>query len=500
MRTAVVVFFIMLAAALAWPTPWPTPAPAPSPAVQWYGNPGTSYALSVRPLGVTPDGDARAFVAIAFRDASGAPAKPRHGTDFDYAPSRGTDQWQTRLRFDGPGTIVSLRDEGPVTVRVRANRPAGLGTQSIAFDTRTWTMPRVVAGAVGPHLVRIGWFPRVTRGAVRIERVDAAGVRRGLATVAAPASTWTDDGVVPGTPLQYAVVRPGRGRTRVTVAVPPDVPRSDVAAVRGKGAWLAFSGDPLDPDGYRDLDPDLIAQTAKRAGLRYVELRLAYGAFDEVTPEAKATVDAVIDKLSESGIAVLGWTVPRAVSYEDLARNAAVAAYRTPRGTTLAGLAVDVERGDEFLGDGAPGFTALSTYLHELRRAVGRGVLLVATVEDPFLERLDARRFPYAAIARDADVLQPMTYWRMLGPWDSIEKARTAVAGSIAAVRRLAGRDLPINVGAQTTSLSKRGAPPGPELAAAIAEARAHGALGVTLYDWGGTWPAQWDAVAGEAW
>jgi len=268
----------------------------------------------------------------------------------------------------------------------------------------------------------------------------------------------------------------------------------------GKSAWLAFSGDPLDDASYAKLDVEQIVATATRAGLRSVELRLAYGAFDEITPASKATIDRLIDALVARHVAVIGWTVPRATAFDDLARNAAVAAYRTPNGTALTGLAVDLERGEEYLGDGPAGFTALGTYLGALRRAVGPRVLLVATVEDPFLEHLDATKFPYAAIARDADVLQPMTYWRMMGPWEGPEKARAAVGGSVALVRRLAEREVPIDVGAQTGVLGKRGAPPGDELAAAIDAGRRAGALGVTFYDWSGTGPEQWDAIARAAW
>jgi hypothetical protein len=295
-------------------------------------------------------------------------------------------------------------------------------------------------------------------------------------------------------------VRPQAGATAVRADVPPELPESSVEIVRGKSAWLAFSGDPLDDAAYAKLDVDGIVATAVKAGLRSVELRLAYGAFDEVTPDAKATIDRLIDGLVAHHVAVIGWTVPRAPSFEDLARNAEVAAYRTPSGSAITGLAVDLERGEEFLGDGPRGYAALRTYLGALRRAVGPRVLLVATIEDPYLEHLDGSKFPYAAIARDADVLQPMTYWRMLGPWDSVPKVQAAVAGSVALVRRLAARDVPIDVGAQTGVLSKRGAPPGDEVAAAVDASRRAGAIGITFYDWTGTGPEQWSAIAQAAW
>jgi hypothetical protein len=483
-------------AGFAWPTPLPTTAPAPQPTVLWNGAPAASFALSTEPLGVSPDGEARALVRVVLRDTQGNSTKLRRGADFDYAGDRGETQWQTRLRYGGPAAIVAVRDEGAVTVRVVANRPPGLGEQRIAFDTRAWRTPRVVAAAIGPHLVRVGWFPRVRAGVVRVYRVDARGRRALAAALRGPVSSWDDGAVQPARVARYAVALPGAGAAEVRAAVPPELPASGAALLRGKSAWLAFSGDPLDDESYAKLDPDRIVATAVRAGIRAVELRLAYGAFDEITPDAKATVDRLIDGLVTHGIAVIGWTVPRATSFEDLARNADVAAYRTPSGNAVSGLAVDLERGEEFLGSGARGYAALRTYLATLRRAVGPRVLLVATVEDPFLEKLDQTKFPYREIARDADVLQPMTYWRFLGPWEGVPKVQTAVTSSVGLLRSLAGRDIPVDVGAQTGVLGKRGAPPGDELAAAIEASRRAGALGVAFYDWNGTGPEQWEAIA----
>ncbi len=330
--------------------------------------------------------------------------------------------------------------------------------------------------------------------------MGADGRRRLVATAARGASSWDDATVQPGTTVDYVVARPGARPAAVRVVVPPALPVSGIDAVRGKGAWLAFSGDPLDEDSYAKLDVEGIVATAKAAGLRYVELRLAYGAFDEVTPAAKPTVDRLIDGLDGAGIAVVAWTVPRALAFEDLAQNVAAAGYRTPAGHRVAGLAVDVERGEEFLGAGPAGYAALRDYLRVLRAAVGPRVLLAANVEDPFLERLDGTKYPYAEIAAAADVLQPMTYWRMLGPWEGIEKTRQAVSGSFERLRALAGPRVPIALGAQTAPLSKRGAPPADEIRASIETSRRLGAIGVLFYDWSGTAPDQWEAIAGAPW
>ena len=484
----------------AWPTAMPTSVPAPQPTVLWQTAPASSFALDVQPLDVSPDGDARALVRVVLRDASGAIVRLRRGADFDFFSTPGGAQWQTRLRYGGPAAIVSVRDDGPVAVRVVANRPQELGTQSASFDTRTWRIARTVALAAGPHLVRVGWFPQVRAGVVRVYRIDARGARTPAATLRAPSSSWDDAAVVPGRVARYAVVRPNGAAAFVHANVPPPLGESTIDVIRGKSAWLAFSADPLDDGSYTKLDVDGIVETAARAGLRSIQLRLAYGAFDEVTPPVKATIDRLIDGLAAHRIAVIGWTVPRTVEFDDVARNVAVAAYRTPNGNGITGLAIDVERGEEFMGNGPRGYAALREFVGIVRRAAGQRVLLIATVEDPYLEHLDQSKFPYREIARDADVLQPMTYWRMLGPWDSVPKVQTAIAGSVALVRRLAERDVPIDVGAQTGVLSKRGAPPAGEVAAAIEASRQAGAIGVTFYDWTGTGPEQWDAIAKAGW
>ncbi len=194
---AAVVPFIV-AAAFGWPTPVPTTAPQPVPTVLWDGAAATSFELDVRPYDVSPDGEARALVRLRFRAGAGAPTRLRRGADFDYFPTRGAAQWQTRLRFGGPAALVALRDDGPAAVRVVANRPAGLAPRRAPFDTRGWPGPRVVAAAVGPHLVRVGWFPRVVHGAVRVERLDPRGRRVASVLLPGPVSSWDDPGVQPG--------------------------------------------------------------------------------------------------------------------------------------------------------------------------------------------------------------------------------------------------------------------------------------------------------------
>jgi len=195
----------------------------------------------------------------------------------------------------------------------------------------------------------------------------------------------------------------------MSVRVPPQGTRGSSAAVRGTGAWLAFSGSARDDDSYTRLDPDRIIDTAASVGLHYLMVRLTYGEFWQITPAAKPTIDRLIDRAAESHVALLAWTVPREASAEDVASNVAALTYRTAAGNGMRGLAVDLERSEEFLSSGRPGYAALEAHLWLVRAAVGPHALIVATVEDSYLEKLDNRVFPYRAIARSADVLQPMT-------------------------------------------------------------------------------------------
>ncbi|MBD5634723.1 MAG: hypothetical protein IAI49_09620, partial [Candidatus Eremiobacteraeota bacterium] len=211
--------------------------------------------------------------------------------------------------------------------------------------------------------------------------------------------------------------------------------------------------------------------------------------------------DALLDAAAPAGIAIFAWTVPRSTAFEDLATAVAATRFQTARGHTFAGLAVDLERGSEFLGDGPDGYAALTDYLPRLRAALGGAYPIVATVEDPYLEHLDERDFPYAEIAASADALQPMTYWRMLSNRATTPEAvRATLRASYAATQRAAGRRIPLDVGGQASVEGKRGAPPAAEIEAAVSEAKALGALGITFFDWNGTNDAQWRALAETRW
>ncbi len=452
-------------------------------------------ALDLEPLNLSPDGELRLLVRLRYTAAGGGPAHVPPGGHVDVFADRGRVQWQPRAQYGDPAAIVRLTEAGPLALRVDSDLPHLPRRLTATTDTRAWRLPPVTARALGPHAVSIGWFPRVHDGRVRIERSAAAGGRVTAVVIAAPASSFQDTGVAPGAHYTYAVLRPGADRIDVAVDVPPELPQSTAAVLRGKAMWLAFD------DDVTAWNVDAMLDRAASAGVRAVQLRLAYGEYAQITAVRKATIDRFLDGAAARGIAILAWTVPRAVSFEDLATNVATLVYRTAAGNGPSGLAVDLERGADFLGTGPVGREALATYLHRLREAVGPGVLLVATVEDPYIENLGPADVPYAAIAADADVLQPMVYWRARRSGASTAGVRATLTAAYSALRQLAGMRVAIDIGGQTASLGNRfGAPPPAEVAASLMTARQLGAIGETFFDWDGTSAEQWTAIGATAW
>jgi hypothetical protein len=153
------------------------------------------------------------------------------------------------------------------------------------------------------------------------------------------------------------------------------------------------------------------------------------------------------------------------------------------------------------MGEGRRGYAALVDYPRLLRAALGRNYPLIATIEDPFIERLTNKQFPYAAIAANVDVLQPMVYWSALAKGSlSPAAVRTAIARSYETTLRVAHRRIAINVGGQTTPLGSNAAPAPEEITASLEASRRLGALGETFFAWNGTLEGQWEAIARYRW
>ena len=478
-----------------------TPAPPPMPSgLAYYGKPAAKLTIVSRPLGFDPDGSARWLLVARFLDAQGKPTRIMTGSDLDWLSRDGYVQWQTRLRFGQPAAILKTHRNGPLKIVVRSNTPK-LGSVTVATDTRNWTGPRVVAQALGPHTIQVGWFPQENVLA-RVVRIDSLGRRAIMSVIAGPSSSYRDTSVEPGARYRYLLYRNDHAPVKTTTIVtPPAPPPTALSAASGKGMWLFFTVNPIDPLYFKHLDPQAMVDQAVRAGLHYVELRTAYGAYWEITPEAKATVDAIIDGLAAHGIGTIGWTVPRDTTFEDLQASVRTAYYRTAKGTPLTGLAVDLERGPEFMGGDPQKLDALWLYMQRLREALGPKYLLVSTVEDPYLEHLDLAKYPYRQIAQYSDVLQPMAYWRMMRRTPTTAaQVKVLLRASYEKLIAMSGRHLPVSIGGQTTAEGRNGYPPADEITASLDATRAAGAIGECFFAWDGTQPYQWDALAAYRW
>ena len=489
-------WFLSVLAATA--TPSPLLSPAPSGPV-YVGAPAARLTLEGRSLGVDADGEARWLVIARYLDAHGRPTKIMLNSDIDWMPDRGAVQWQPRMRFGQPSAIVRLRDLQPVRLRAHSNVPK-LSDAYASTDPAQWRTPREVAQPLGPHLIQIGWFPQA-HGVMRITRRDAHGAINTF-LVQPPSSTYRDTGVLPGRTYRYRLQEAGHAsRVLPAVQAMPEAPRATISAVSGKGMWLYFGTNPYDDHYIGTWNAQAYVDRAVSAGLHYVELRTAYGAYWEVDAQSRATVDNIIDGLAAHGIGTVAWTVPRQASFEDLSATVRSAYYRTARGTPMAGLAVDLERGELFMHDCPEGCHAMRDYMLHLRQALGANYPITATVEDPYLERLDAKAYPFASIAAQASVLQPMAYWRMIRKDStSVPQMEALLQGSYRTTLQLAKRALPISIGGQTSNESARGNPPPEEITASLAQSKALGAIGECFFDWDGTLPQQWDAIAAYRW
>ncbi|HVA32691.1 MAG TPA: hypothetical protein VNG31_01000, partial [Candidatus Baltobacteraceae bacterium] len=406
---------------------------------------------------------------------------------------------QTRLRFGQPSAILTTTRDGPLAMTVRANEPR-LGTSTVRTDTRWWRQPRVVAEPIGPHLVAVGWFPR--SAVVRIVRIDGRGRHVVVASIAGSSSSYRDATVLPNRHYRYVVYRSGFPSVALgPLTTPPDAPVTSMSAIGGKGMWFFFTSNPVDSIYFRHDDPAQIVDQAVRAGLHYVELRFAYGAYWEVSPQVKPTVDAIVDGLAAHGIATIAWTVPRDTSFEDVQATVRAASYRTARGTPVGGVAIDLERGGDFMGGASQGVDALWQYVRDVRRALGPHYVIAATVEDAYMEHLDDTVYPYARIAQFSNVLQPMAYWRMLRHRPtSPSQVRTLLRGSYDTLLLEARRKIAVSMGGQTVAGALGGAPAADEIAASLKVSKRIGAIGECFFDWDGTQPYQWNALAHFAW
>jgi hypothetical protein len=94
-----------------------------------------------------------------------------------------------------------------------------------------------------------------------------------------------------------------------------------------------------------------------------------------------------------------------------------------------------------------------------------------------------------------------MAYWRMMRRAPTTpDQVKVLLQASYDTLLRMSGRRLPVSMGGQTTAEGRNGYPPADEITASLDISRAVGAIGECFFDWNGTQPFQWDALAAYRW
>jgi|GEM_PF-754462 len=405
------------------------------------------------------------------------------------------------LRLSKPQSVVVTMTSSERTITQKIAAPEAVADFS------------VTAQPIGPHLVNVGWLPLPASSNItsyKVYRSNGEGDANELVAEVPPQqNSLRDTAVEPGSRYRY-LVEAESGDTSIhanaeTITTPPALPEGTVSSLAGKGMFLYFSSFSGDPHSYRKYDPDTVIAAAQKAGIRVIELRMARGtSFMAETPLARAWLNHIIDAASAAGIKLVAWTVPRRVTTEDLQQAVAAAAYTTPAGNGFIGLALDLETGPRYMGDGVAAKNNMVSYIDAVRSAVGPHYLLIATVASPMMGHLTNADYPYARIAAYADIMQPMEYWHYFDESAHHEYAHREVAGAASATvlrtRALAGRDIPVNIAGQSVDLQGTGAPSGREIRWSLDAAKSVGAIGETFFDWAGTRPDGWAAIQAFEW
>jgi hypothetical protein len=484
----------------------PTPGPIPAP---------NSFRVTRQSWHLTPDGTWTALLLGHFADAYGADLPLVHA-QVNWTTSTGVAQGQVRWTYNDPAALVTLEESRAVSVTATPVNPANRTvTLQLAAPAAGAASFACVARAVGPRLVNVGWTPldaSVGVVAFKVYRRESHALHgRLVASLTANAHAYHDDGVWPERRYRYTVVAllasgaPLHARSSA-VELTSDMPVTSLDSISGKGMFLFFTPDEADPEvGYPSYGIASVIETAASAGIRNIELRLAYGSFFEASnPGAREWLDNFIDASAAAGIRLLAWEVPRQATTSDIAESIAIARYRTPAGNGFSGLALDIENGDDYMGDGDAAKQGMVDYIHEVRLAVGHKYLIVATIVSPRLTHWTNVEYPYARIAPYASVLQPMEYWHYFYATShhvySEDGVTNAVTGAVALTKQLAGRDVPVNVAGQSDDLGGTGVPTPDEIGWSLAAAKRAGAIGEMFFDWHGTPPDRWPAIGAFPW
>jgi len=258
----------------------------------------------------------------------------------------------------------------------------------------------------------------------------------------------------------------------------------------GSGTWVSvFAGDAVWDHPWRHV------RLMHERGVRTLYLQTASTTTPARTDLYRpARLAGFLHAAHARGMTVVAWYLPplRRVAREHERAMAAIG-FRTSRGQTFDGFALDIE----------PSATTPSGDLRDdnlrrlsrrLRTSVGPDYPLGAIIPSPRGMQIVKRfwpDFPYWVVGRFYDAVLPMSYstYRVSGAAATYDYT----ASNIALLRAELG-DLPIHlIGGEAGALSGR------ETSAFVAAAGDGGAAGASLWHYGRTGPEDWHALAGLA-
>jgi hypothetical protein len=260
--------------------------------------------------------------------------------------------------------------------------------------------------------------------------------------------------------------------------------RAAVEVFHGLGTWI----DVYDTALYRS--PDAVAGRLAARGVRtaWVETANDRSVADVVEP---AGLGRLVDELHARGISVVAWYLPGHDRHpRDLRRTRAMLSFRTPRGDSFDGVALDVE--SLRLKNVKLRTSRMLDLMTRLRAEAGSTPVAAITYPPRAFERHLSwwPAFPWAEIAKRVDAFVPMLYTG--GGFKGYDATYGYVARSLRLLRNAVGDTIPLHAaGGVANRMTAE------ELRAFTDAVLDDGtAVGWSLYDLQTTTPPGWAAMA----
>jgi len=265
----------------------------------------------------------------------------------------------------------------------------------------------------------------------------------------------------------------------------PAAKRADASVFGGLGTWVDIY------DGAVYAAPERTAQRIAARGVATVWVETAnYGAAVDVVKPARLA--RLVEALHARGVRVVAWYLPGHVRPElDVRRALAMLSFRTPRGQSFDGVALNVEATK--LRNVALRSARAVALARRLDQAAGQRPIAIVPFNPRGLERRPTTwpGFPWRELAAYADAFAPMVYTG--GAYSGFDATYGYVTRALRLLRLHTGDpDVSIHVAG---GVANRLGPQ--ELAGFVAAVSDDGStIGVSLYDWMTTPSAAWTALA----